>query len=693
MNCSELNDIEDLKFMPVTEAKRPIVKGWQASTEKHDLSNCLGVGLVCGRLSGNIEVIDVDEKYSLDGELFNKYKRLVHEADNTLLEKLLVQKTVNNGYHLIYRCQTISGNLKLANRHTTEEEKNKTYQETYAAALLDPKNKSDDTARIKAEKAKVNDKVRVLMETRGEGGYVMCFPSKGYKFLNRDFYGICEITVEQRELLHSVARQMNEVEVEFIAPKNVPSFTPIKGLSSFQDYNERGDVISLLESNGWKVVGKRGSSKTLLLRPGQTSAQSSGNYDSNRKWFSVFSTSTDFEPQKAYQPYAVFAYLECNKDFSEASKKLYEMGYGDRFEAQKPKEKSPSTRVIESRINAEDDDFSFLAKPEDYNEYLQQVKDGTLPMGLTTGSPLLDAHFLFKQGSFVNINGIDNVGKSVFMWWLMLLAAMYHGWVGIIFSSENSLGAFMRKMIQFYWGKQLRGNFAMTEMEYEIAKRFIEKHFILIKAQEDLYNYKDIINMVKKSKVKYPRLNYAMVDPYNSLKINLSGFSKLSTHEYHYEALSEMKSFGQTQNFGWYINHHAYTAAARQKDGEKKYPAPPNKADTEGGAKVANKADDFLTIHRLTQHPSEWMVTELHVRKIKDTETGGRPTSLDSPIKFEMYKGATAFREKEDGFGYGIDPIENWHKQNDPKQQELELPEESYDEKFKNLRDSNGNYF
>ena len=30
----------------------------------------------------------------------------------------------------------------------------------------------------------------------------------------------------------------------------------------------------------------------------------------------------------------------------------------------------------------------------------------------------------------------------------------------------------------------------------------------------------------------------------------------------------------------------------------------PRKEDTEQGGKVANKADDFLTIHRITQHPT-----------------------------------------------------------------------------------------
>jgi len=444
------------------------------------------------------------------------------------------------------------------------------------------------------------------------------------------------------------------------------------GVSVFDDYNQRGDICSLLQQHGWKLVNEKGK-KTIFLRPGQTTSQTSGNFDHEKNWFSVFTTSTEFEPQKAYLPYAVFAVLECNKDFSLAHKKLFELGFGDKPEENKKTQES--TRVIKSRVNPEDEDFSFLATPNDYDEYLQQVIDGTLPQGLTTGSPLLDQHYLFKEGNLLLTNGIDNTGKSVWTWWLMLLAAFYHGWRGIIFSSENTLGAFMRKCIQFYWGKPLYGKYAMTQTEYLVAKKFIEDHFLLIKAQEDLYNYKDIINMVKKTKkresAKGKQLNYGMIDPYNSLKIDLSGFSKLNTHEYHYEALSEIKSYGQQNKFGWIVNNHAVTSAARMKDGERKYPLAPRKEDTEGGQKFPNKADDFITIHRLTQHPTDWMLTEIHVRKIKDTETGGKPTPLDNPIKFEMYKSGCAFIEyREDGLQC-IDPIQQWHIKNGSLQQEL----------------------
>lgn len=653
MDLQHLHDIPNLQFMPVRSNKLPVVKGWQQSEVKHSLENCEAVGLVCGLLSGGLEVVDCDVKYDLTGKLFENYKRLIHEIDPNLLKKLVVQSTKGGGYHIIYRCSKIEGNLKLANRPTTDEEKAKTYEETYRAELK--KSTDDIKAKEIAEKARKNDKVRVLLETRGEGGYIMCFPSAGYQIIHGDYYSITEISPEEREVLHGVARQFNQVVDEIAPPKSVVKKKD--GLSPFDDYNERGDVVNLLQEHGWKVVGNKGA-KTIFLRPGQTTSQSSGNYDSDKNWFSVFTTSTEFEPCKAYLPYAVYAMLECNNDYSEAAKKLLEQGYGEKKSTKK--EDRPSTRVIPSRIDPEQRDMSKFATPEDYGDYLQQVRDGTLQMGLTTGSPQLDKHFLLKKGNFVHINGIDNTGKTENIWWLELLAAMYHGWKGIIFSSENTIGSFMRRMIQFYWGKPLRGEYSMTQVEYDEAKQFVEKHFLIIKAQEDLYNYKDIINLVKVAQGNGD-YQYGMIDPYNSLKIDLSGFSKLNTHEYHYEALSELKAYGQQNNFGWFVTHHAVTSALRLKDADKKYPVAPRKEDTEQGGKVPNKADDFITIHRLTQHPTDWMISEFHIRKIKDTETGGRPTPLDEPVRFERYKGGYAYVEIDREKQRGVDPVYEWH--------------------------------
>ena len=312
-NYENLNELEGLQFIPVNDKKIPQVKNWQTAVTKYDLSNCWGVGLVCGTPSGNVEVIDIDQKYSLDGKLFEQYKMAVNAIQPTLLKKLVVQKTKNGGYHFIYRCAKIEGNIKLANRPTTDAERTDTYNKTYEAQVISGK---DDAEAIRvAKKAKENDSVRVLLETRGIGGQIVIAPSPGYEVIYGDIYSITEITIEERETLHSIARQFNSVFEEVIIPRNA-KIEKTKGLSPFDDYNERGDVVALLQSHGWKVVGNKGN-KTLLLRPGQTSAQTSGNYDHEKNWFSVFTTSSEFEPQKAYLPYAVFAKLECNDDFPE----------------------------------------------------------------------------------------------------------------------------------------------------------------------------------------------------------------------------------------------------------------------------------------------------------------------------------------------------------------------------------------
>jgi hypothetical protein len=52
-----------------------------------------------------------------------------------------------------------------------------------------------------------------------------------------------------------------------------------------------------------------------------------------------------------------------------------------------------------------------------------------------------------------------------------------------------------------------------------------------------------------------------------------------------------------------------------------------------------NRSDEFFVIHRYTQHERDWIFTDIHVRKIKELESGGRPTPLDSPVRMESTAG------------------------------------------------------
>ena len=60
-----------------------------------------------------------------------------------------------------------------------------------------------------------------------------------------------------------------------------------------------------------------------------------------------------------------------------------------------------------------------------------------------------------------------------------------------------------------------------------------------------------------------------------------------------------------------------------------------------------NRADCFLTIHRKVQAPDPHTrsMTEVHIRKVRETETGGSPSPLDEPFKMIMNTSHTGFIE------------------------------------------------
>lgn len=255
-----------------------------------------GIAIICGAVSGGLEVVDVDLKNDITGYLWGRLFDAI--ADAGLVPKLKVIKTRSGGYHLYYRCEVVDGNKKLAMRPATPEE------------------------------LKANPQLKhvVMIETRGEAGYVIAPPSEGYEIVSGT---LKVLTVDEREILLEICRSFNEVIEQVVIPASNRPDAKQFGVSPFEDYNKRGDVVGLLVKHGWAVVAERGD-KVVFKRPGNTDSKSSGDFNRDLNWFSVFTTNSIFEPNKAYLPYAVFAILECGGDFKQAAQRLLDEGYGER---------------------------------------------------------------------------------------------------------------------------------------------------------------------------------------------------------------------------------------------------------------------------------------------------------------------------------------------------------------------------
>ncbi len=293
------------------QEKRPALSGWKTYQTRlpneAELSRWFhgddGVCLICGAVSGNLEMLDFD----VGGEAFQAWYQAVESADPTLLARLIIEQSPSGGWHVVYRCaMPVSGNLKLAQRRHLVDEP---HEVTIAGKTYRPRQNADGTWSV----------LLTMIETRGEGGLFLCAPTPGYELMQGDFSDLPVLTEQERELLLEAAWALNQCIPE---PAPLPSM-PGEGRPG-DDFNERGDVRAVLTRHGWTLV--KGGDNEYWRRPGKTSGWSAtlkGNV------FYVFSTAAaPFDQDQAYAPFSVYALLEHGGDFTAAASALRRDGFG-----------------------------------------------------------------------------------------------------------------------------------------------------------------------------------------------------------------------------------------------------------------------------------------------------------------------------------------------------------------------------
>jgi len=278
--------------IPVKEDKSPACK-WKKHqnemTNDTEINNYFStnnsIAIVCGHVSGNLEVVDIDTKNDTENIIAQDFFEILKNEFNELYEKLIIAKTINMGYHVFYRCSTIEGNRILA------------------------KNKDKNP----------------LIETRGEGGYVLVAPSNGYSFEKGNLKTICNISPEERNIIFNISMSLNRipeiVKIEqkvFKHPENI-----------FSNYNENvsvSDILLLLQNDGWQQI-KEDRNNIFLKRPGKTENTTSATLHKTTKLFYVFTSSSEFTSQRAYNPAQIRQVIEFNNNQSELLKALRTEGF------------------------------------------------------------------------------------------------------------------------------------------------------------------------------------------------------------------------------------------------------------------------------------------------------------------------------------------------------------------------------
>jgi len=251
-------------------------------------SGIKALAVVAGAVSGGVEVLDFDSRDGLTW--FDEWCALA--GGPIARYGLAVQRTGGGGYQVAWRCDEIDGNQKLAWTPAPEEAGGK----------------------------------KVMIETRGEGGYFLVAPSvhpsgRQYELLHGRFSQIPRITPTVRAHLLDCARQLNQVERP--APKLGGASTPYAGSSAnelLEAYNRAHPITEMLRrygytegaGNRWSRPGKADSMGVAILKDGKAAAYSSND-----------PLNTDRCGTNKAQPFSsfdLFAYYGHGEDYKAATK-------------------------------------------------------------------------------------------------------------------------------------------------------------------------------------------------------------------------------------------------------------------------------------------------------------------------------------------------------------------------------------
>jgi hypothetical protein len=332
--CFRLLD-EGFSLITVSKDKIPNTKWKQYqkdAIDKHtferyyNLATTDNIGIVTGYQ--DLECIDIDLKVFSTAkekvEFWDEYLSLLKDNIFDFDDKFVVYKTMNAGYHIIYKSKRVLGNLKLA--------------------------------KLKGHKQQI-------IETRGVGGYIWFYD--GNNITEKTYKDIQYISDEDRDILWSCSKTYNYVEpVEVIIPEKTK--TEFKGdangLKCWDDYNNKTNIMDLI-SDQFSIV-RQLKDKFLIKRHGAESPHSGYIFKDTGIMF-LYSTGTSFEAEKGYTPFSVYAHLKHNDDLSLAASDLYKQGFGDRIKIEHSFE--PEDVAVISDYSAE---FPVEIFPEQVRDYI-----------------------------------------------------------------------------------------------------------------------------------------------------------------------------------------------------------------------------------------------------------------------------------------------------------------------------------
>lgn len=314
--------------------KAPDVRSWiqykvnRSTPEDHDTwfgdGRRTGIGVVTGAVSGNVELIEF-EGLAVDEGLLDEVAELARNSQlGELWERVTTgwaDRSPSGGVHykVAVKGRPATANKKLARRLAREDE--------YTP---------EERQRV-AEKP--NTKVvRVLIETRGEGGFVVIAPSHGsthssgkpYTRLSGGPATMAVVDPDELDAIYALCQAFDAMPV-LESPKTAPRPAPPRPdgtLRPGDDFEARAAWEDILQGI-FRPTGHSGSVTHWGWADGVGGLKATTGRDEHDRLY-VFTTSSEFQSEVPYSKFGAYALLNHGGDHKAAARELARLGYGSR---------------------------------------------------------------------------------------------------------------------------------------------------------------------------------------------------------------------------------------------------------------------------------------------------------------------------------------------------------------------------
>lgn len=299
--------------------------------------------------------------------------------------------------------------------------------------------------------------------------------------------------------------------------------------------------------------------------------------------------------------------------------------------------------------NAKDVPLESIATADDVRDSLHDILANGYQKGLSIGSRSFDDHFRFRTSELDMVVGGANQGKSWYLFWIMMVLAVKHGWKWAVYVPENSPPTeFYRTMIQMLTGKTfVRGRpDTLKKHELDIATEWISEHFFMINFEDEETEVTFEVLLEKFRELVFRKgIKGCLIDPINDLIAKKRPGENLE--DYNLRQLGKMRKFKQRYDLKFILSMHPNSEADRaveMDNDNRRRPKVLELADASGGSVFKNRVDNGISVYRNFWYDDTRLTTEVHIKKIKFQEAVGLPTKREYPITLNYDNDIKRFR-------------------------------------------------